>query len=438
MGKLKELDQRISKACNSVAVAKETLDRVVSDELEGTRERLSGLQSRQETADGAAEARFAETRERLVNLQGSQDARLTETQERLINLQGSQDARFTETQERLINLQSRLDETADGKIQDALERITSIEQALGEIRRRQDGDMSDRLVHIEDKVNSLMWAAGVLGPTREPSVLPPASGPARIHFIRSIDWRNTGDSNCDPLAYFPELGEGRECVYHHWDEIRWNTVRENDWVILGGGGMFNCSNAMNRTINQLAGISGRVIAWSCGENRHLDKRITEQIDFSKFRRATVRDYRGDLNLEYLPCVSCMHPGLDRQYTVKRRVGIIDHKDFPIPENRFEGIERISNAFSLQTVLRFIGESETIVTRTWHGSYWAQLMNKKVILYQPWSTKFSFYKYQPRLFSGDLEEDIAAAETYPDALGEAREMNRQFCREVIGLIETSKE
>ena len=111
MGKLKELDQRISKACNTVAVTKDTLDRVVSNDLEGTRERLADLQSREETASGAAEARFSETRERLVNLQSGQDA-----------ASGAAEARFSETQERQINLQSRLDETADGKIQDTLER----------------------------------------------------------------------------------------------------------------------------------------------------------------------------------------------------------------------------------------------------------------------------------------------------------------------------
>ena len=118
--------------------------------------------------------------------------------------------------------------------------------------------------------------------------------------------------------------------------------------------------------------------------------------------------------------------------LKRKIGVIEHLAFPIYEFNFE---KISNSFAIESIIKFIGESEIIITNTWHCSYWALLMNKKVILYHPFSTKYEHYKYPPTIYSGDLEQDIKAAKNYPTFLQESMLMNKNFAKSLLNILHT---
>lgn len=251
----------------------------------------------------------------------------------------------------------------------------------------------------------------------------------KVHFIRCIDWKNTGDMNCDPFVYFPELGDKYDCIYHSMHEIRWELIGKDDWIILGGGGIFGCLDRFQETINCLLELSRHVISWACGHNTHYDREIHTEILYGRFYRLTTRDY--GIGMEYLPDVSCMMSQLEKVYKTRREIGIVEHFEFPIIEFPYE---RISNTYSVQSIVRFIGESEVVITNTWHGSYWALLMGKKVVIYHPFSNRFDYYKYKPVLYSGNLEEDIGHAQCYTQALCEAREQNIRFAQEIKRAIE----
>lgn len=251
-----------------------------------------------------------------------------------------------------------------------------------------------------------------------------------IHFIHVFEPRNPGDMCCMPYLYFKEFFNDYRVQIHTLKDVQFSAIHAQDIVILGGGGIFECLDDFQWTINRLLDVCDNVIAWSCGHNNHKDRCMRFDIDYSKFKLLSVRDFDYD-NQRYVPDVSCFIPDLTKEYPIKRRIGILEHQDFPI---NLSG-EKINHKLGKTAVLDFIGSSEIIVTNTWHGAYWAMLMNKKVVLYEPYSNKFDNFKYPLVVYSGDLELDIANSVSYPDFIQECRELNLGFLEDVKKIIKS---
>lgn len=247
----------------------------------------------------------------------------------------------------------------------------------------------------------------------------------RIHVIHVIVTDNVGDINCGPEYYLKKAGINTEIIIHDLDSINQAMIRKEDIVIIGGGGLIDYSDEWNGIINQCISLSDNVVMWGAGFNRHYaNKKTTVNINMEKIKLIGIRDYI-DKNT-YVPCVSCMLPHFDMNYTVKRRIGVAKHKDFSesLPEELLQ-YDYITNTDDLESVVRFIGESEYIITNTYHMYYWATLLKKKVVLFGEFSSKFENLRYPPVRYSGKLEEDLEKAVTYEEALEESRERNREF-------------
>lgn len=292
-------------------------------------------------------------------------------------------------------------------------------------------DVHKRLVHIEDKINLMLDDKDVEN-TLEKKDNVSVHSEKTIHFIRNIDWKNTGDTSTDPLLYFKFFAQKNICIYHTMREIRWNLIKRDDWIILGGGGIFECLDEFQEVINKLLSLSVHVISWGCGYNTHYDRMMNVKIDYSHFFRCTIRDYIVDKD-EYMPDVSCMMELFDKHYDIKREIGILEHYEFPILEFEYE---KLTNTYAVNSIIRFIGESKVVITNTWHGCYWALLMGKKVIVYHPFSIKFENYKYKPTFYSGDLQKDIELAKSYENVLEECRNMNKKFAAEIFEEIDSN--
>lgn len=253
----------------------------------------------------------------------------------------------------------------------------------------------------------------------------------RIHFIHIFGTNNVGDEYCGPEFFFGALFEQYDQYIHSFSSIDYQLIRPDDVVVIGGGGLIDYSDGWNERINACIDRCRNVVLWGCGLNHHKDRTaVTKPVNLSGAALIGVRDYRTDD--DYIPCASCMLPQFQREYPIRRRVGVAEHKDFPIRE--FPSYEKIDNATDhIDAVIEFIGSSEIIITNTYHIWYWATLMNKKVILYDKFSTKFDSLRYEPVMYSGDLEEDIKRCKTYPDALSEAIGLNRKFADRVKGLL-----
>ena len=81
----------------------------------------------------------------------------------------------------------------------------------------------------------------------------------------------------------------------------------------------------------------------------------------------------------------------------------------------------------------IGSSEIIVTNGYHATYWATLMGKKVILYNPFSSRHDYFKWSPIRYSGNLQADIEKAQDYPHAKEECRQLTLEFFEKVKQIL-----
>lgn len=270
----------------------------------------------------------------------------------------------------------------------------------------------------------------------------------KIHFINRIDWDNAGDWGCCPLNYYLDYFEQFNLIRHDIDFIDYKEIEPEDVVILGGSGLFNVTRSFNEAINKILERCNHVIAWSAGFNTH-DKQWFQGTDFptismDKFAMLSIRDYQHPSGIEWLPdpsAVAIPKDFLESQQNTIRKYGIIEHKDLPI-----KGIDyiedRIKNSESLYNILKFICESEVVITNSYHCAYWSILLQRKTIVINKWSTKFNYFKYKPEFIGSKnegavpielLENASKAAQIYVDAYAEAVTMSDAYFERVKKLI-----
>lgn len=235
--------------------------------------------------------------------------------------------------------------------------------------------------------------------------------------------------------YFKTFLEDYVCEFHDIGKVDIKSINENDWVIIGGGGLFEQCEGWNKNINMVLSKCKNVVSWGCGKNSHFDKTIVE-IEYDKFKLLSTRDFGfyKNLNEIYMPCVSCMNPCLSKTYFPRRSIGVIEHKEFPICEFDYD---RISNSCSFEAIITFIGESDIIITNTYHAAYWSMLMGRKTILYNQFSDKFDYFEHKPAKYTGNLDEDISLAKIYPEYLYKCRERNLRFFEKIMEEISKTK-
>lgn len=255
-----------------------------------------------------------------------------------------------------------------------------------------------------------------------------------LHFINRLDETNCGDMLCSPLLYYYDFFRRYRIRRHDIRFIEYDAIAPEDVVILGGGGLFDYSETLNRNINRLLDTGACVIAWAPGFNSHTEYsgRLHTQIDFSRFALIAARDYENSAGLPYLPDVTCKMDALRKEYTVKRKIGVARHKDYPIPQFSFE---EITNREPVKKIVEFIGESEIILSNSYHMIYWAVLMGKKVVCIEPFSSKFFGYRYKPTYYTAEksLQACIQQAPTY-NVLEECVRCNDDFFAQVSELIQ----
>ncbi|MGB0843298.1 MAG: hypothetical protein ACPGVN_00975 [Alphaproteobacteria bacterium] len=90
--------------------------------------------------------------------------------------------------------------------------------------------------------------------------------------------------------------------------------------------------------------------------------------------------------------------------------------------------------SAQAAIDFIGSGKTVVTSSYHGVYWAQLLGRKVVCL-PYNNKFETFQHQPT-FADETNWEAAlstAIQTDP-LLEEYRSLNKAFATQVEKLFD----
>ena len=283
--------------------------------------------------------------------------------------------------------------------------------------------------------------------------------PISIHCQDNI---NAGDWWSAPYHYFDFLRDSLLFDIRDWDDGRYtvekyvkimkphysNSTALSHLLILGGGGMFHEAGMitlLNAHCSKIFNPYVKLVMWGVGRNIHTDNIEYDGDTFVKGHTLVngipdminhwdligLRDY--DCGYEWIPCVSCMNSLFDLKYEVKHDIVLYEHKDirmsitedYPLMDN---------NSNDLEQILRHLGSGDVVVTNTYHGVYWATLLNKRVVIYKPFSMKFNNLKHKhPFATENDWKEKISETKIYPNALQECRDVNINFAQRVEGLL-----
>lgn len=264
--------------------------------------------------------------------------------------------------------------------------------------------------------------------------------------LHRIDPKNAGDFYSAPHLYFDKLKNTQLDIFDYKSPDKKVT---NKWIesisqsslIIGGGGLLNRGSFEKqlKAFEHLTEKNKKTVLWGVGHNSKNPKDFREMpsynIDPNKFGLVGTRDFNSPG--EWVPCVSCLHPVFDKKYISKQDIGVIFHKKTLKQKSitsKFKEYPTTSNTTDLESLVEFIGSSDTVITDSYHAMYWSMLLGKKVVVI-PNSSKFFDFKYSPVISSFDnCLEDVSKANSISGVLEECREINYQFSRKVFNYLE----
>jgi len=314
--------------------------------------------------------------------------------------------------------------------------------------------------------------------------------PIRIYNVHCMNPLNAGDMCSAPMQYWdglcrrmilsavPARGQmvhinalGKE-PFQSQQAVPW--IPQGSPVIVGGGGLLSHANFEEPmlTIAQRCEEQGPLVFWGVGLNSYsrgdivaaspvLPHYLTEVAKRSNVL-VGCRDFDPSSQFRWVPCVSCLHESLDpprvsRQFFFgtlpayddgagcAERIGMLTstvpegnhvaaHLDDWVKRSLLNATDVLSNAGTdMSPIVEFLRRYDVIVTSSYHAAYWSTLLGKKVIVVNVWSSKFSWMKHPPTVYSGDLLADVVRAKRFPNALEECREATYGFARDVFALL-----
>lgn len=239
---------------------------------------------------------------------------------------------------------------------------------------------------------------------------------------------NIGDMFSAPSRYYDQLG--------YIDSVNHHAIIKKEICVIGGGGLMHKS--FQEMLNRRMQVMGdRCIFWGIGSNNH-DIMNSYFYDYlKKSPLVGVRDYVGDYR--WVPCASCKHPVFDACFMVKPKYEYMYfiHKEFKskLPswvDTKYPVI--FNDSTNIVDVCMKLSLGDTIITNTYHGSYWSTIMGKKVVVY-PFSNRFFNMKHEPLIVRENVKlSDIKdMTRSYPHALQECRNANDEFYKDAINKI-----
>lgn len=247
-----------------------------------------------------------------------------------------------------------------------------------------------------------------------------------IRFVHIRDPHNAGDMASVPSRWL-DFGQEVETLNYS------DPVPDDGAVtVYGGGTMMNWLNQGPRLPR------GPKVLWGAGSSRHGETEPwpdPEGFDLIGTREWTPERERAG---RWAPCVSCLSPLFDIDFEVKReRVRFVNASDgirsrYPAIY-RLDHLPTMDNSGSMEDIIAFLGSAETVVTNSYHGCWFAQLLGRKVVCV-PYSSKFYNLRY-PVAYSAsgaDWKEKAKTIDVFSDALHESRRACAIFHERVMEL------
>lgn len=252
-----------------------------------------------------------------------------------------------------------------------------------------------------------------------------------IWFAHCIDAANSGDNECTPYLYFSEyfksIGTCRPLDIPRLTPEITEEFRKEDIAIIGGGGILGACDVWDTHINTLIHAVGTAIVWGAGYGYNVREYVQTRPELESCKLVGLRDYSLG---SYVPCVTCMHPALDGSVQLKRKYGYVLHHYYEYRKQA--GIDYILNSEPLSQVIKFIQESEVVISNSYHGCYLATLAGKPVyrMIENEADIRFAFGRYP---YPAYRDMDNVKAVPHPGALKEARDITLTFFERVKQVI-----
>jgi hypothetical protein len=259
----------------------------------------------------------------------------------------------------------------------------------------------------------------------------------RLVFANYCRTTNIGDLMSSPLHYFKFPGEVEQVSIHKLGKDH----AFADAVIIGGGA---ATGAVRRLPER---PSLPVIGWGVGQTHHGGTQRYRSVYAGRYSLLGTRELplKAD-NEVWVPCASAMHVAFDKYREVKptRGAGVYLNSDprilgrYPMPKSKsLARLKTQTNRGSMEEALEFLASCETIITNSYHGAYWGQLLERKVVIAAPYSAKFYGFRHMPAIWGKEGNTWESAADMYtptPGLLDAARHANKRFYTRVLTLLE----
>ena len=203
-----------------------------------------------------------------------------------------------------------------------------------------------------------------------------------------------GDKRCCPYYYYESYFNKYNCLIIDLAQLKKLPINSDDFVIIGGGGILNWNSFWNNCINFCLTKTKNVIIWGAGYNMLQTQINFEQVKMQDTMLVGIRDYLHP-HYNFLPCVTCKSIFFNQQFKIKRQVGIVKHfnNGWKLPE-QFAKYDVIVNDRWIYDIVKFIGQSEYVISDSYHALYWASLLGKKTgRLNNYYSSRFKYCMYQ---------------------------------------------
>lgn len=246
-----------------------------------------------------------------------------------------------------------------------------------------------------------------------------------IYFLnyknKKKNFNNTGDNFCSPCQYFQFPFE-----YTHEDLLNYKPSSK-DIVILGGGGIFDDWHNENY-VKFLDVCEGKVI-WGAGVNNHGSSSFDPPMFVKNWDIRGFRDRKPENIFDWVPCPSCMSVLFDNDYKITNNTIIYEHAHEPIKLN-YPRTNNIGDC--LEEKISFIASANNIITNTYHGAYWALLLGKSVMMYEPFSNRHLLTPWRLPLIDRDWNHKTCGVKE-PTLLNSCREISISFYDRVCEFI-----
>jgi hypothetical protein len=206
-------------------------------------------------------------------------------------------------------------------------------------------------------------------------------------------------------------------------------------VIYGGGGLIHIPSPQynNGKFGSqeiiTSEIGDKVIAWGVGYNVHGGTEINIPEWWKKYKMFGIRD--NIKGYDWVPCASCMNPAFFNCYTITRDFVVYEHQGYKL---NIPGLPKRSTHPPLSEALEFLGSANTIITNSYHGAYWGMLLGRKVLVCNPFSTKF--YNIHPNIVFCDesnWKEKSKLCKWNLNFLSDCRWENKKYYNKVLSYL-----